>query len=182
MLSDELKGELMNPVVVGNIICFAGSIIMMLMGLIKEKRSFLSVQCGMNAVFVVGNYVLGGISGSIANAVTMLRNLFCLKYKMGLWSKLFFIILQLGLTFSAGCDNIIMWLPIIGACIFTWFMDSENMVLLKIIIIASQLMWAVFDFSISNFATLPFDIAASVTNSVSLAVILKDRKADSKAQ
>lgn len=66
-----------------------------------------------------------------------------------------------------------MWLPVIGVCIFTWFMDSENMALLKVIVIASQLMWAVFDYSISNFATVPFDLASVVTNFVSLIGIIK---------
>ena len=168
----------MNTIVLGNAICFAGSIIMMLMGLIKNKKRFLTVQCFFNAIFALGNYILGGFSGFIANIVTMMRNIFCLKFKMTVWSKLVFIALQIGLTLASGSTGIIMWLPIIAACIFTWFMDSDNMVLLKIIIIASQLMWAVFDFSISNFATLPFDIAAAVTNSISLVSILKTGRAD----
>jgi len=166
----------MNTILIGNIICFAGSIIMTLIGLIKNKKKFLTAQCGMNLIFSLGNYVLGGISGSIANLVTMMRNIFCLKWKMGTWSKLFFIAAQVGLTIVAGCDNVIMWLPIICNCVFTWFMDSENMVLLKVILIASQFLWAVFDFSISNFATVPFDIAAAVTNTISLISILKDRR------
>ena len=168
----------MDKIIIGNAICFAGSIIMMLMGLIKNKKRFLTVQCFFNAIFALGNYILGGISGFIANIVTMMRNIFCLKFKMSVWSKLVFITLQIGLTLASDSTGVIMWLPIIAACIFTWFMNSENMVLLKIIIITSQLMWAVFDFSISNFATLPFDIAAAVTNSISLVSILKTGRAD----
>lgn len=171
----------MNTIILGNAICFAGSIIMMLMGLIKNKKRFLTVQCFFNAIFAIGNYILGGISGFIANIVTMMRNIFCLKFKMTVWSKFVFIALQIGLTLASDSTGVIMWLPIIAACIFTWFMDSENMVLLKIIIIASQLMWAVFDFSISNFATLPFDIAAAVTNTISLVSILKTRHLDRSA-
>lgn len=69
---------------------------MTLMGFIKNRKKFLTVQCGMNVVFALGNYILGGVSGSIANTVTLIRNVFCLKYKMGRWSKLFFIALQVG--------------------------------------------------------------------------------------
>ncbi len=167
----------MNTVLIGNIICFSASIIMTLMGLLKDKKKFLTAQCGMNALFAVGNYVLGGISGSIVNIVTMIRNIFCLNRKMGIWSRMFFIAAQIGLTVAAGCEDIIMWLPVIANCVFTWYMFSENMVLLKAIVIISQLLWAVFDFSISNYATVPFDLASAVTNIISLISLLKDRSA-----
>ena len=153
---------------------------MTLMGFIKNRKKFLTVQCGMNVVFAIGNYILGGVSGSIANTVTMIRNVFCLKYKMGRWSKLFFIALQVALTAVTGSGSFVMWLPVIGVCIFTWFMDSENMALLKVIVIASQLMWAVFDYSISNFATVPFDLASVATNSVSLIGIIRDGRETQK--
>lgn len=165
----------MNTVVIGNMICFAASIIMTLIGLIKNKKRFLTAQCGMNGLFALGNYVLGGVSGTIVNIVTMLRNIFCLKWKMKTWSKVIFIALQIGLSIAADCHGIIMWLPIISNCVFTWFMDSEDMVLLKVILIVSQILWAVFDFSIVNYATVPFDIAAAVTNTIALISILKDR-------
>ena len=170
----------MNTVLIGNAICFAASIIMTLMGLIKDKKRFLTAQCGMNALFAVGNYVLGGISGSIVNIVTMIRNIFCLKRKMGIGSRLIFIAVQITLTAAAGCKDIIMWLPVIANCVFTWYMFSENMILLKTIVIISQFLWAVFDFSISNYATVPFDIASAVTNVISLISLLKDRSAADK--
>ena len=165
----------MNTILIGNIICFAASIIMTLMGLIKDKKKFLTAQCGMNGLFAFGNYILGGVSGAIVNIVTMIRNIFCLKHEMGIGSRLIFIAAQIGLTVAAGCNDLIMWLPVIANCVFTWYMFSENMVLLKTIVIISQLLWAVFDFSISNFATVPFDIASAVTNIISLISLLKDR-------
>lgn len=170
----------MNTVLTGNIICFAASVIMTLMGLIKDKKKFLTAQCGMNGLFAVGNYILGGVSGAIVNVVSMIRNILCLKRKMGIGSRLVFIAVQIGLTVAAGCKDVIMWLPVIANCAFTWYMFSENMVLLKTIVIISQLLWTVFDFSISNFATVPFDIASVVTNTVSLISLLKDRSEKKK--
>ena len=167
----------MNTLLIGNALCFIASIIMTLMGFIKNKRRFLITQSGMNAVFIAGNLTLGGISGAIVNLVTLIRNFVCLKFDLTKPLKLLFIALQIGLTVYFGCDSIIMWLPVIGACLFTWFMDTENMVLLKVIVIASQLMWAVYDFSIVNYATVPFDLAAAVTNTVSVFAILRDKKA-----
>ena len=170
------KENEMTTLLVGNALCFFASVVMTLIGFIKTKRRFLIAQSSMNAIFIAGNLTLGGISGAIVNLVTLIRNFICLKFDLTKPLKLFFIALQIGLTIYFGCDSVIMWLPIIAACLFTWFMDSENMILLKVIVIVSQLMWAVYDFSIVNYATVPFDFAAAVTNAVSVFSILRDRK------
>lgn len=165
----------MNHLILGNALCFAASIIMLMIGFIKKKRRFLLAQSGMNAVFIAGNLCLGGISGAITNAATMLRNFYCLRWEFGRWAKLIFVGLQIALAAFFGCDTLIMWLPIIGTCAFTWFMDTENMVLLKAIVIGTQILWAIYDFSIMNYATVPFDIGAAVTNAIGIVEILRAR-------
>ena len=165
----------MNYLILGNALCFVSSIIMLLMGFIKRKRRFLLAQSGMNAIFIAGNLCLGGISGAITNAVTMLRNFYSLRWELGRWAKLVFIAIQLGLAAFFGCDTLIQWLPIVGACVFTWFMDTEDMVLLKAIVIGTQILWAIYDFSIRNYATVPFDIGAAVTNAIGIVEILRAR-------
>jgi hypothetical protein len=166
----------MQFLIIGNILCFAGSIIMTLMGFIKHRERFLSAQCVMNAFFIAGNIFLGGITGAIANFVTLIRNVVCLKWNMNKWMKALFIIFQIVLAAFAGSTSIIMWLPIIGACVFTWVMDTDNIVLLKWVIIITQIMWGIYDVVIKNYATVPFDIATTVTNFISLIVILKNKK------
>ena len=164
----------MNLLIIGNAICFAGSVIMTLMGLIKNRRRFLAAQSCMNVFFIAGNLCLGGISGAIANAVTMTRNLVCLKWNLNKVLKIFFITVQILLSICFGQTGIIALFPIIGACVFTWFMDTDNMVLLKAIIIGSQLLWLVYDISIRNYATVPFDIATCITNAVALSILIKE--------
>ena len=166
----------MNDALLGNILCFIGSVIMMLMGLLKTKKRFLTAQCGMNVFFIFGNLALGGISGAIANLVTLIRNAVCLKWNLNKALKLCFITLQLILTAVSGCTNIIMWMPIFGNCLFTWFIDTENMILLKCTVILSQLLWGIYDFSIGNYATLPFDILTAITNAISVVQILRQNK------
>ena len=166
----------MTNILIGNAICFLGSIIMVLIGFIKERKKFLLAQGGMNAFFIVGNLFLNGISGAIANACTMLRNIVCLKFKMNVPIKLFFIGLQVALTFCFGADSIIMWLPILGAGVFTWYMDTDNMTLLKAVTIGGQLCWLIYDIYILNFATVPFDIAACITNTIALVAIIRNGK------
>lgn len=166
----------MNIIVLGNALSFIASVIMILMGFIKKKKRFLLAQCGMNAFFIAGNLCLGGISGAIANAVTMTRNLVCLKWNLSRTLKVFFIALQIGLVLLTGTSSLIMWLPILGNCVFTWYMDTEDMVLLKAIVIGSQILWGIYDFSIMNYATVPFDIGTCITNAVGVISILRSRR------
>lgn len=166
----------MNPLLIGNILCFIGAIIMTLMGFLKKRRSFIAAQSGMSVFFIAGNIFLGGMSGAVANFSNLIRNLVCLKWKLTTPLKLCFIALNIGLTAYAGSRGIIMWLPVIGNCVFTWFLDTENMILLKALVIICQLLWAIYDLNLMNYATLPFDIAAVVTNSVSAAAILRERR------
>lgn len=166
----------MNIVLLGNALSFVGSVIMILMGFIKKKNRFLLAQSGMNAFFIAGNLCLGGISGAIANAVTMTRNIVCLKWNLNRALKIFFIALQIGLILLTGTDSLIMWLPIIGNCVFTWYMDTEDMVLLKGIVIGSQLLWGIYDFYIMNYATVPFDVGTCITNAVAIVSIIRSRR------
>ena len=166
----------MNRILLGNALSFIASVIMILMGFIKKKDRFLLAQCGMNAFFIAGNLFLGGISGAIANAVTMTRNIVCLKWNLNRTLKIVFIALQIGLVLLSGTDSLVMWLPIIGNCVFTWYMDSEDMALFKGIVIGSQFLWGIYDFYIMNYATVPLDVCSCITNAFAMAAIMKSRK------
>ena len=166
----------MNALYLGNAVCFLASVLMTLIGFIKVKKRFLLAQSGMNALFIAGNLLLGGIAGALTNAMTMLRNFYLLRRGMGRGAKLFFIALHLLLGAVFRVEGLIAWFPILGACLLTWCMDSEDMVLFKGIFVLFQLLCAVYDASIRNYATVPFDLAAAVTNGVALVSILRERK------
>lgn len=166
----------MNTLIIGNALCLVASVIMLLIGLIKNKKRFLGAQCVMNVVFIAGNTVLGGYSGAVANAVTLIRNIVCIKYNLTKPLKLLFIALQVAITAFIGADGILAWLPVFANCVFTWFMDSEDMILLKAVVIVSQAMWLVYDFSIMNYATVLFDFGACVTNGIALFSLVKEKK------
>lgn len=132
-------------------------------------------MCGL---FTAGNLFLGGYTGAIVNTVNMARNLLGAKDKYTKPVKIAFVILQIGLTVVIGTDSIIMWLPVIGNVIFTWIMDTENMVLLKSVSGGAQLLWAIYDFTILNYSGVPFDIAAAATSAIAVFQILQSNKKD----
>lgn len=177
--------------IIGNVLTFIGSILMMLLGLVKKKKMFLITQMGMNGFFTAGFICLGGVSGAVVNFVTMVRNVVCLKWDFNKPLKVIFIGLQAGLTLlfwllggpiEFGWMTVIFWLPVIANCVFTWFMDSPNMIFIKALCIGAQILWGIYDFTMKNYATVPFDIATIITNIVGIILLLRDRKKQAELQ
>jgi len=169
-------------VLIGNIIALAGCTLMVLVGLIKEKRKILSVQCIQFLLQGASNLILGGYSGFIANIVSILRNLAFNKFKVSLWLKIFFVALQLVLSLGTLSANIVSWLPLIAAVLFTWFLDLKNEVHLKIVIIISQVMWLIYDYVHLNFVSVAFDCFTMVSTVVGIFLILRDRRRENDAK
>lgn len=166
----------MKNILIGNGLCLIGSIIMTLMGLIREKKKFLLAYSGMNVFFIAGNLFLGGISGAIANIVTMARNLYCVKKNITTQLKVIFIVIQIILTAAFGAEGVLMWLPVLANCVFTWFVDTENMVLMKSIVIAGQFLWLFYDLSMINYTSAVFDVTSCITNAIAVLGIVREMK------
>lgn len=148
---------------------------MVLIGLIKQKNKILWTQTIQFAVLGAGNLILGGISGAIADFISVIRNLISLKREFTLPFKIIFIGLQIVLTAIFNNAGFIGWLPTLAACIFTWCLDTKNEILLKVLIIFAQLMWAIYDLQIKNYTTLIFDIMTCVSNTIGIFIILTKR-------
>lgn len=149
---------------------------MVLVGFIKEKRRILSVQCIQFTLQGAANLMLGGFSGFIANVVSILRNLAFTRFKNTVWLKLFFIALQLVLSWKSLGSGFINWLPLLAAWLFTWFLDLKSEVQLKIVIISTQVLWMIYDFAHLNYVAVSFDVFTMVSNGIGIYMLLKDRK------
>lgn len=192
----------MRIILIGNIVCTIGSLLMIGIGLIKDNRKILKAQCVMHVFLGTGNLILGGVSGFIANAISIIRNFFCLKDKYTNVTKIIFIGLQVLLTFFTSYTfwvsylpldiqnskiittlvsmsnnlGILTWLPIIAVCIYTWGLDTKSPIRLKSLIILAQIMWLIYDIPIKNYSTAVFDFATLVTNAVGIVLVLKGKK------
>ncbi len=167
-------------VLIGNIIALLGCTLMVLVGLIKEKRKILSVQCVQFALQGASNLILGGYSGFIANIVSILRNLAFNRFRVTLWLKIFFVALQLLLSVGTLSSDLITWLPLFAAVLFTWFLDLQSEVHLKIVILIAQVMWLVYDFVHMNYVSVAFDLFTMVSTIAGIFLILRDRRNNSE--
>jgi len=158
----------MNLLLIGNILSFAGAILMVCIGLIKTKRNILLAQNGQFILMGIGNLVLGGVSGALSNGLGIIRNLVCLNRDFTPALKALFIALQAVLTLILNREGLFGWLPFVAALLFTLSLDAENAIVLKLAIIAGQLCWCFYDASIRNYTALAFDIFTVLSNIVGI--------------
>ncbi len=154
----------MNIVVIGNIISFAGAMLMVGVGFLKTRKSILLTQCSMFTLMGIANLILGGVTGAISSLVSILRNLLCLKGPLTVPMKLFVIAVQVLLSARLNTLGWIGWLPIISACFYTWMIDVKDETRLKVVLIASQSLWFVYDLTIQNYVGFTFDILTILSN------------------
>ncbi|MBO7048580.1 MAG: YgjV family protein [Spirochaetia bacterium] len=160
-------------ILLGNGVFFLGAVILVLLGLIKTKRNILIAQILQEAFMGAGMLILGGIAGFIVDVISIFRNLVCIKWNYTLKWKLIFIAAQAGLYAVFGTEGLCGWLPVVAMCLFTWFLDSENVILLKVLIAVMQLMWLVYDISIVNYVGMVVDVVSAVTNVVGIFLVKK---------
>lgn len=171
----------MEPLVLGNLVSLAGSVVMVLTGFIKRKNGILLAQCVMFVLLSAANLILGGVAGAVVNGISILRNVLCLFIPLtALWKAgfilLFFAMALLspviGLTKQfSGWDL----LPAVAGSVFTWCLGSEDGIRLKGAIIFGQLMWCFYDFTIRNYTALCFDVMTIISNVIGILMLRRDR-------
>lgn len=157
--------------ITGNLISLAGSIVMVCIGLIKSRKKILLFQNLQFLLMAFGNLILGGVSGFIANIVSILRNFFCLKFTYTKQWKIFFVVLQTGISAVTLYYSGFHWkeiLPILSTVIYTCSLGSQDAVFLKKIMIICTAMWVVYDLMTLNISAFVFDILTITTTFVSI--------------
>ena len=167
--------------IAGNIVSFLGCLLMVCIGLIKKKRTMLAVQCGQFALMGTGNFLLGSASGGISNIVAIVRIWAFGKFKVTVWLKLGFLALQAGLTALFGADTWIEWIPFFSMILYTWYLDTDNPILFKLVNIAGVAMWVVHDLHYHNYVTVVFNIATVISTTIGIALLLRDKKKEKQA-
>lgn len=165
----------MNTILLGNLVSGIGCLIMVGIGLLRKKSHILIAQCVQCGFMGFGNLILGGVSGFIANIVTILRNLVFVKRPATTGLKIFFIVLQVLLSLNSLGGGLICWLPIFAAALFTWYLDTKSITKLKIVIIITQVMWLIYDIYYRNYIATAFDIMTMVSNLIGFFMVRKSK-------
>lgn len=179
MICDIIPSMNSTVLIVGNLISLAGSIVMVCIGLIKNRNRILLAQNLQFLLMAFSNLILGGISGFIANIVSILRNFFCLKFTYTNRWKVFFVVLQTGISIVTMCFSGFHWkeiLPILSTVLYTCSLGSQDAVFLKKVMIVCTAMWVAYDLMNLNITAFVFDILTITTTFISIIRIHQNRQ------
>ena len=158
---------------IGNIIALIASIFMVYSGLIQNKKRILIIQTIQILCSVVSNIVLGGITGAIINAISMIRNIICYKDKLRTKEKIIITILSITLSLLFNNLGIIGLLPVISTVTYVWLMNEKDVIKFKFLIIFTMLLWGIYDLIIKSYTSCIFDFMTILTNIISIYKINK---------
>lgn len=165
----------MNYIVIGNIIALIASLLMLYSGYIKKKQKILFVQTIQIGLSVLSNVVLGGISGAIINALSLLRNVLCYKEKLNKVWKLILIILSTILTLKFNNLGIIGLLPVVSMVVYTILIDLKNVIKFKYLILFTMTMWLIYDIYIMSYTAAIFDLGTIIANIIAIIQIKRNK-------
>ena len=137
-------------------------------GMLKQKKKILYFQTVQIGMSVISNIILGGITGAIINALSMIRNILCYKNKLGLKEKIIITILAIILTFKFNNLEYIGLLPLISTVSYIWLMNTKDVRKFKLLIIFTMLMWLIYDVVIKSYTSAIFDFMNIIANMLTL--------------
>ena len=158
----------MVSIIIGNIIALIASILMVYSGMLKQKKKILYFQTVQIGMSVISNIILGGITGAIINALSMIRNILCYKNKLGVKEKIIITILAIILTFKFNNLGYIGLLPLISTVSYIWLMNIKDVRKFKLLIIFTMLMWLIYDVVIKSYTSAIFDFMNIIANMLTL--------------
>lgn len=160
----------------GNLIAFIASILMVIVNYSKNKKNIIFLQTIQISLFVISNIILGGITGAIINAFNVIRNILCYKNKL---TKTNIIIILAIVTILSICFNnlsLIGLLPLLSTIIYTIFMNTKSTIKLKLLILLSMILWAIYDFTIMSYTSGIFDILGALASIISIYQLKVNKK------
>jgi len=160
----------------GNLIAFIASILMVYSGVIKKKKKILYIQTMQIILSGLSNFVLGGITGVIINILSCIRNILCYHNKLKWKEKIIIVTLALILSLNFNNLGIIGLLPVVSIVIYTLYINIQDVVKFKMLIIFSMLLWFVYDLYINAYVAAIFDFMSIITNIISVININNKKK------
>ena len=163
-------------IIIGNIIALIASILMTFSGLQKSKKKILFIQIIQIFLTIISNLVLGGYTGAIVNAISLIRDILLYKDKVGVKEKIILIIFAIGLSIAFNNLGLIGLLPLIATVTYMLFMDTKDVIKFKILIIISMILWFIYDLTIKSYTSSVFDILSALTHLIAIIQIIKLNK------
>ncbi len=162
---------------VANIIDLIAAVIQVASGAIKKKAKILAVQIVQLLMQAVSMLLLGGVTGAVSNVLSCFRNYICYKEKLNTAWKIFFIAASVALTAALNDQGLLGIIPAAVCIVYILFMDVKDPVKFKLLVTLSFVPWMVYHFVLKSYTGAIFDAATVVTNGITLAGMIREKRA-----
>ena len=163
-------------IIIGNSIATIASVLMIYVGMIKERKKILFVQILQIMLLVISNFVLGGIVGGIINIICVIRNILSYYDKLDLKWKIILSVLSVGLSITFNNLGMIGLLPMFSTVLYIWLMNIKDVIKFKWLIVFTNFTWLIYDIMIISIVTAVCDLLSVITGVISINSIKKDNK------
>ena len=167
-------------VLAANIIELLGSLLQVFSGSIKQKAKILLVQTVQLMVQGVSMLLLGGVTGAVSNVLSCFRKYLCYKDKLNLVWKLILIAASIGMTILLNEQGLLGIIPAAVCTVYILLMDVKDPIKFKLLVTLSFLPWLFYHFALKSYVGAVFDAATILTNSITLFLMLKEKKTTGK--
>ena len=144
---------------------------MVIAGLPKNKNTILLLQIIELGLSVIAYFLLGGYVGAIISLISIYRNNLVFHNKLNIKYKSSIITLTLLITTIFNNQNIIGYLPIISNIIYICFINTQDIIKFKFLIIIQMIMWTIYDYLTKAYIESIFDTFYIMTNLISIIII-----------
>lgn len=165
----------MKLLVVGNIIMFIASVVMILAGFCKSRKTTIVLQTAQMVIMAFGTLCLGGFSGAIMNCFSAVRNVLSYNGRLDTKAKIALIIVSSFVALSVNNLGIVGFIPVVVFIMFALFMNAEDIVWLKLITLIGCILFFAHDLCIQSYTSAIFNAATVMTNAYSIVYILVGR-------
>lgn len=172
----DTEGEKMNALLIGNVIAFIGSVLMVVASYAKNKKNIILIQAAQISLLVVSNVILGGITGAIINAASVIRNILCYKSKLTKFNIILISAVVTILSLAFNNLSLIGLLPLISTLIYTAFMNTKSTIKLKFLILLNTVCWGIYDLAIRSYTSAIFEFIGIFVSIISIYQLLRNKK------
>ena len=166
----------MLQLICGNFVALLGSLIMVYLGTIKETKKIIFIQTIQISLFTLSTLILGGFSGTIVNAISVVRNILCYKDKLTNTAKAILILLCIPPCLIFNNLGILGLLPLIATVAFTCFMNVKSPIKLKFLLIITLILWVIYDVLIYSYTSAIFESFAIIAHSITVYQLLHKKQ------
>ena len=163
-------------IIIANVIDLIAAVIQVGSGAIKQKAKILIVQIIQLLLQGVSMLLLGGVTGAINNVLSCLRNYLCYKEKLNTVWKVILIAVSIVMTILLNEQGLLGILPAAVCTVYILLMDLKDPVHFKILVTLSFVPWMIYHFILGSYTGALFDAAAIVTNSITLGIMIREKK------